>query len=126
MKKALAATIGAFALAAALAVPAQASTQVPSAAATAALEVTSSSGTTWAAATTAQASEGLQIKIFAPKQGSHRRMLWQKCSFSGSYAGTYKCGIDTSKGSLAQKREGTWVAKVFAGGVRVARTSFTI
>lgn len=91
-----------------------------------ALEVTSSGGTTWASATTTEAVDGLQIKIYAPKANSARRTLWQKCTFSGAYAGIHQCGIDSSSGSLAEKRDGTWVVKVFAGGVRVARTTFTL
>lgn len=91
-----------------------------------AVEVTSSSGITWMNATTNEATDGLRIKILAPKLKGRGRVLWQACRFGGTLPGTYRCGIDTSKGSLAQKRDGRWVATVFAGGVRVARTSFTI
>lgn len=94
--------------------------------ASAVVEVTSDRGTTWASAVTTEAVDGLQVKIYAPKANSDRRSLWQTCTYSGAYAGNYRCGIDSSKGSLAQKREGTWLVKVFAGGVRVARTTFTI
>lgn len=97
-----------------------------SAHATPTLDVSSSSELTWINATTTEASDGLEIKIRAPKLKSRGRVLWQTCRFSGSTPGTYRCGIDTSKGSLAQNREGRWVAKVFAGGVQVARTAFTI
>lgn len=90
------------------------------------LEVTKTRDTTWAMATTTETVDGLQIKIYAPNANSTRRSLWQTCTFSGTYAGTHQCGIDSSVGSLADKREGTWVAKVFAGGVRVARTTFTL
>lgn len=97
-----------------------------SAHASAAVEVTSTQGTTWASATTTEVVEGLQVKLYTPKGDSGRRTLWQKCTFSGAYVGTYRCGIDSAQGSLAQKLEGRWVAKVFAGGVRVARTTFTL
>lgn len=90
------------------------------------LEVSPSGDTTWVSVTTSEVSEGLVVKLLAPKERSTGRSLWQTCRFSGTVAGTHKCGIDTSEGSLAQQREGTWVVKVFAGGTRVARSSFTI
>ena len=90
------------------------------------LDVSPSGDTTWVSVTTTDLSEGLVVKILAPNGRSTGRSLWQTCRFSGTVTGTHKCGIDTSEGSLAQQREGSWVVKVFAGGARVARGSFTI
>jgi hypothetical protein len=69
--------------------------------------------------------DGLKVRIMAPG-GRAARTLWQTCRFSGTAAGTYRCGIDASDGSLAQKRTGTWAANVQSGGTRVAGTTFRL
>lgn len=68
--------------------------------------------------------EGLKVKIMAP--GNRGRTLWQTCRFAGTGAGAYRCGFDAAEGSLAQKREGTWLAKVISGGTQVAVARFTL
>ena len=68
--------------------------------------------------------EGLKVKVMAPGGKSHS--LWQTCRFAGTEAGTYRCGFDAAQGSLAQKRQGTWVAKVISGGTQVAVARFTL
>lgn len=123
MKKTLATTVAAIGLTAALAAPAAAATQESPAAPT--LTTVESDGITWVELSVPAAeSSGIQIKIFKVRKGPDR--LWQRCNFSGSSAGTYRCGIDSSEGSLAASQSGGWVAKAFISGTRVARTAFTL
>ena len=95
------------------------------AAVTTSVGVTRSQGISWVEADSSGAVSAFEIKIMAPGSGQGRR-LWQTCRFTGTDAGIYRCGIDTTDGSPALQREGTWAAKVFSGGVRVARTTFTL
>lgn len=78
----------------------------------------------WVEVAAAEPVEGLKVKIMAPAGRS--RTLWQTCRFAGTEAGTYRCGLDAAQGSLAQKREGTWLAKVISGGTQVAVARFTL
>ena len=78
----------------------------------------------WVEVLATDAVEGLKVKILAPGNGS--RSLWQTCRFAGTDVGTYRCGIDAAQGSLAQKREGIWLAKVISGGTQVAVARFTL
>lgn len=78
----------------------------------------------WVEVTTDTA-EGLSVKIVAPNRRSGRT-LWQTCLYAGTAPGTYRCGIDVSQGSLAQKREGMWVAKVMRGGAQVTVARFSL
>jgi len=63
------------------------------------------------------------IKIFSVGGGS--KALWQRCSFTFTGTGSYRCGIDSGRGSLAAERDGRWVAKAFVDGRQVARESFS-
>ena len=78
----------------------------------------------WVEVVATDSVEGLKVKIMAP--GNRSRTLWQTCRFAGTDAGTYRCGFDAAQGSLAQKREGTWLAKVVSGGTQVAVARFTL
>ena len=94
------------------------------AAQTVTLNFTMDEGVAWVAAEATAPLSAIEIKVMAPGPGSSRR-LWQTCRFSASDAQTYRCGIDVGTPS-AEKQEGTWAAKVFSGGVRVARMTFTL
>ena len=80
----------------------------------------------WVEVLASEVVSGLKIKIMAPGARSSSRTLWQTCRFADSQPGLYRCGIDASEGSLAQKREGTWAAKVISGGAQVASARFTL
>lgn len=79
----------------------------------------------WVEAASTSDLNALQIRILAPGK-ARGRTLWQTCRFATSTPGTYRCGIDVSEGSLAEKREGTWAAVVTSDGSRLATTSFTL
>lgn len=81
-------------------------------------------GITWADATSAGGS--LRVVFMAPRLKSDGREAWQSCRFSDTEASTYSCGIDTSAGSLASRRQGAWVVKVFIGETLATRTTFTL
>ncbi len=98
---------------------------VASAASVPVVEVVSIQGTTWVETTVDEAVSSLEVKILAPRANG-TRSVWQTCRFGGDTPGTYRCGIDSSKGSLARQRVGTWVAKVFAGDTRVGRVIFSL
>jgi hypothetical protein len=66
----------------------------------------------------------IEIKVISKDGG--RTSLWQKCTFDYSGAGSYRCGIDTAEGSLADLQAGSWVAKISADGTPLARQSFRI
>ena len=72
--------------------------------------------------------EGSQVvtKIFAPAAKGSRQSLWQRCSFTFNGAGTYRCGIDMSAGSLASERNGTWTVRVVSAGITLTETSFRL
>ena len=78
----------------------------------------------WVEVLATDAVEDLKVKIMAP--GNRSRTLWQTCRFAETDAGTYRCGMDAAQGSLAQKREGIWLAKVLSGGTQVAAARFTL
>ena len=46
---------------------------------------------------------GFKVTILTPREDGKRR-VWQRCSFDGSVAGTYRCGIDAGPGSMAADR----------------------
>lgn len=81
-------------------------------------------GTTWADATSSGGN--VRVVFLAPRTKSGVREVWQSCRFSSTQAGTYSCGIDTSNGSLAERREGGWLVKVFLGETLATKTRFTL
>lgn len=66
----------------------------------------------------------VSVKIFNVEDGS--KALWQRCGFSFTGAGTYRCGIDSDAGSMAAEQDGSWVAKAFVDGRQVARQTFSL
>lgn len=68
----------------------------------------------------------LTTKIYGPRDGAGRRVLWQICRSFYSGPGRYRCGIDVAVGSLAQAAKGAWLTVVAVDSTRVARKSFTI
>lgn len=78
----------------------------------------------WLSANVADTNETIRIKIFTPAREDGRRTLWQVCKFGSTGQGEYRCGIDVAPGSLAEKRQGAWIAKLFIGSELVARTKF--
>lgn len=68
--------------------------------------------------------EAITTKIFAPTK--KRKTLFQRCNFSFSGPGDYRCGIDAAEGSLAERRSGRWTAKVLFDGEVVARRHFAV
>jgi len=88
------------------------------------IEVTTGGGITWVNATVQTKAERVQVRILAPARAG-RRPLWQTCRFSSAMPGTYRCGIDTSPGSPARRRQGTWLATLVVDGARVASERFT-
>jgi hypothetical protein len=90
-----------------------------------AVEVDTQQGISWVKATVDTKAEKVQIRILAPTRAGNKQ-LWQTCRFNSSLPGTYRCGMDTSPGSLAQKRRGTWLATVLIDGAKVASKRFTI
>lgn len=89
------------------------------------IETRAQGGIAWIDAIVAAPSDDLQIRIMAPERNGHRR-TWQTCRFAQVTVGAYSCGIDASTGSLAGRQTGTWIAKVFIGGERVARAAFSL
>ncbi|MFP5353099.1 MAG: hypothetical protein ACLGIB_11135 [Actinomycetota bacterium] len=81
-------------------------------------------GTTWADATSSGGS--VRVVFLTPRTKSGARAVWQSCRFPSPQAGTYSCGIDTSKGSLAERRGGSWLVKVFLGETLATKTTFTL
>ena len=92
-------------------------------------EVTQSSdnGIVWFEANVAEA-EGSQVvtKIFAPNAKGSKQSLWQRCNFSFSGAGTYRCGIDMSAGSLASERNGVWTVRVISAETVLTQSNFRL
>ena len=88
------------------------------------LATTTTEGITWVeAAVPAGDHDKVAIKIYNVGGGS--TSLWQRCSFTFTGTGTYRCGIDTEAGSLAAEHDGRWVAKAFVDGNQVTRHAFT-
>jgi hypothetical protein len=88
------------------------------------VEVTTDEGISWVHATVDTKAERVQVRILAPVRSGGRR-LWQSCRYSSAVPGTYRCGIDTSAGSPARARKGTWLATLVVDGTRVASQRFT-
>ena len=101
-----------------------------------ALASTDASGTTltraiddeimWLSANVADANKTIRIKIFSPAKKDGHRALWQVCKFGSTGHGEYRCGIDVAPGSLAEERQGAWVAKLFIGSELIARSRFSL
>jgi hypothetical protein len=75
------------------------------------------SGILWVEARVSDADAGrIAVRILAPRARGRGRELWQGCTFGSSTPGTYLCGIDVSRGSLAKKRSNRtarrWIARV--------------
>lgn len=64
----------------------------------------------------------LSIEILAPGRGS-THSLWQRCAFSMSEAGTYRCGIDTTSELTPA---GRWISRAFVDGRLAATKSFRV
>lgn len=80
----------------------------------------------WVEATVEASQDGLvKINVRAPARNGGR-ILWQRCVLPYSGPGTYRCGIDVAKGSLAHKRLGTWKAGVSFDGTHVGHTFFSM
>jgi hypothetical protein len=69
--------------------------------------------------------ERVVVKILTPRDEDGDRSVFQKCTFVYSGAGDYRCGIDISKGSVAAKLSGRWVARVSVDGDVEGRTPFS-
>lgn len=88
------------------------------------IEFREEAGITWADASSQGGS--VRVVFLTPKTEKGRRHVWQACRFSSTLAGTYQCGIDTSSGSLAAKREGAWLVKVFVNGELGSKARFSL
>lgn len=89
------------------------------------LDASSSEGITWVDATFAAGDhDDVSIKIFNVTKRS--KSLWQRCNFNFTGTGTYRCGLDSEAGSLADQKGGRWVAKAFVDGRMVARHGFSL
>ena len=89
------------------------------------LDASLSEGITWVDATFAAGDhDDVSIKIFNVTKRS--KSLWQRCNFDYTGIGTYRCGLDSETGSLAQEQSGRWVAKAFSDGVLLAREGFSL
>lgn len=82
-------------------------------------------GIMWIEATVFSSARDIKIVILAPKSGAGRE-VWQRCSFALGGAGTYRCGIDVGRGSIAGGRKGNWLARVRLDGVIADRLLFVI
>lgn len=119
MKKNISLALAALGFAAVIAAPSAAL-----AAEAAALDTTTSAGITWVEATVPAGDHAkVTIKIINVSERSSR--VWQRCSFSFTGTGTYRCGLDSEAGSLAHEQGGRWVAKAFVDGEQVARQTFS-
>ena len=80
----------------------------------------------WVEATLdAERGELVKINLRAPsRDGGYE--LWQRCSFTYSGPGTYRCGLDVADGSLARKRVGKWKVGLASGGEHMDHTSFSM
>lgn len=120
MKKRLSLAAAALVLIAIVAGP-----SVALAAETTGLDTSTTHGITWVDATFAAGDhDDVSIKIFHVTKRS--KSLWQRCNFDFTGAGTYRCGLDSETGSLAQEQRGRWVAKAFVDGSLVARQGFSL
>ena len=97
----------------------------PAASAATTQEIVRSDTTLWAEATVEDAAP-VTITILAPKADGEGREVWQRCRFTAVDAGTFRCGVDVTEGSLAAARKGYWVSKVSVDGDVASRTRFTI
>lgn len=87
--------------------------------------VSEAGGITWVdASLPAGDNSKVEIKILKLRKGADR--MWQRCDFRFSGAGDYRCGFDSSSGSLAASQAGNWVAKVFVDGARISRLTFSL
>ncbi len=68
----------------------------------------------------------IQIRIFAPTRNATKKILWQRCTFDYSGAGTYRCGLDVAAGSRAKRRSGTWSAQLLIDGIVVAAFRYSV
>ena len=66
------------------------------------------------------------VTIMAPSADGEGREVWQRCRFRATEAGTYRCGIDVSEGSLAAARQGKWISKVAVDGTLSSKVKFSI
>ena len=94
-----------------------------SASAASRVEVTTGGRISWVNATVDTEAKRVQVRILTPAR-SGRRQVWQSCRYSSAVPGTYRCGIDTSSGSPARARKGTWLATLVVDGTRVASQRF--
>ena len=97
----------------------------PAASAATTQEIVRSESTLWAEASVEEAG-AVTVTIMAPRKDGEGREVWQRCRFTADAAGTFRCGVDVSEGSLAAAREGYWVSKVSVDGDLASRARFTI
>lgn len=88
------------------------------------LELRRDAGITWADASSSGGA--VQLVFLTPKNQKGNRQVWQKCRFSSAEAGTFQCGVDTAKGSLAAKKDGKWLVKVFVDSTPAAWGTFAL
>ena len=88
-------------------------------------EVVRSGATLWTEATVDGAGV-VTVTIMAPQADGEGREVWQRCRFQATEAGTYRCGIDVSEGSLAAARKGVWTSKVSVDGTMFSKMRFSI
>ena len=87
---------------------------------------TDSTDVLWVEATlSATDADSVRVEIFSPRERGPRE-LWQRCKFTFSGAGTYRCGIDVAAGTLAQREVGTWNTSVTIDGAKVAQARFSV
>jgi hypothetical protein len=68
----------------------------------------------------------VKFKVFAPTGQDGRRELWQYCSVDYVGLGTYRCGVDFSRGTEARRAEGDWAVRLIIDGDLVARKIFEV
>jgi hypothetical protein len=68
----------------------------------------------------------VKFKVFAPTGPDGRRELWQYCSVDYVGLGTYRCGVDFSRGTEARRADGDWAVRLIIDGDVVARKIFEV
>lgn len=70
--------------------------------------------------------EQVKIKILAPRRSGSGYKLFQVCRFPFTGSGKYSCGFDVSKGAIAHRYRGAWLARALLDGERMARIRFRL
>ncbi|MDP9069501.1 MAG: hypothetical protein M3N53_14325 [Actinomycetota bacterium] len=123
MKKTAALSVAAFGLSAMLGSPTGAFAGTGSAPSRLTLSV--SEGVTWVQLhLEAGDHSDVSIKIF--KVRKRRDRLWQRCDLNYSGAGTYRCGLDSSRRPFVRSERGRWIAEALVDDLLIARQEFTL